>query len=83
MTTTVRELIEKLQTFDPNLIVGVASDGEGNSVYHFGDVTLARHRPDEDYGYQFSGFIYTEDEEGYEEETEVTAETADAVVIWP
>ena len=87
MSTTVRELIEKLQTFNPDFIVGVSSDSEGNSTYEFGEVTLALFDPEEGWGDQFSGYIYqeteTEDGDWDEEEVEVTAETANAVVIWP
>lgn len=81
---TVGDLIKKLEEFDPSLHVGISSDEEGNSVEEWsGDITYAVYKDWEDRGYQFSGYIYTEDEDGFEDETEVTPETATAIVIWP
>lgn len=81
---TVKDLIEALQSLDPTLIVAMSSDSEGNSIDEWsGSVSYAVYDEDGSWGDQFSGFIYGEDENGYETEDEVTAETATAIIIWP
>lgn len=84
MSYTVKDLIEELQQLDPGLRVGISSDDEGNSVDDWsGDISYAVYRDWESRGDQFSGYIYGEDDEGFETETEVTEENATAIIIWP
>lgn len=87
MPKRVGDLIAYLQEFDPDLIVGLSSDEEGNGINEWsGDHSLAVYNPNGGYENKFSGYIYDLDEDGYEdEETErqVSAEEATAIILWP
>lgn len=76
---TVRDLINDLSELNPDLLVGIASDEEGNSVNAYYELSFAFYDDQEYRGDQFAGYLY--DDEG--DETEVTEETATAIVLWP
>lgn len=84
---TVKDLIEQLQELPQDLIVGMASDEEGNEIHEWsGDISFAvydeaAYSPD-----NFVRSIFDNDEEGYQlEETErqVDEAAATAIIIWP
>ncbi|UDL16458.1 hypothetical protein SEA_ZOOMAN_217 [Microbacterium phage Zooman] len=84
MPIKVKKLIKELKKLDPNLVVGVAADQEGNAFHTFGGWSYAVYDKDASWGEEFASYVYKEDEEdGYEEEVEVTAETANAIILWP
>lgn len=81
MTKTVADLIEDLKTLNPEWVVGVSSDEEGNKVSAWsGDYSLAVYDVNGDpWEDMFSGYLYDDDDN----ETEVTEENATAIVLWP
>lgn len=79
MAMTVKDLINQLSELDGDLIVGFATDEEGNSVNEFYELGYAVYNENGEHGQRFSGYIYGEDDD----ETEVTEETATAVILWP
>ncbi|URP22267.1 hypothetical protein SEA_BIG4_234 [Microbacterium phage Big4] len=84
MATKVKKLIKMLKKLDPNLVVGVAADEEGNAFHTFGGYSFAVYDKDASWGEEFASYVYKEDEEtGDEEEIEVTEETANAIILWP
>lgn len=77
--STVKQLMRVLKTLDPDMIVSIASDAEGNEINEWsGDVSLAFTDPD-DPNRVFSGWVYDDDDQ----EVEVTSENANAVTLWP
>lgn len=77
---TVRELIEYLQELDPDLIVGIASDAEGNDLNEWaGEHSLVRYEADQSYGERFTTYYY--DDEG--DDHEYTDDECNAVILWP
>jgi hypothetical protein len=81
---TVGDLIKVLSELDPNLIVGLASDEEGTRMDTWsGDVSFTKYNPD-NWERMFTTWIDVDDDDMNSiEETAVTAETADSIVIWP
>lgn len=86
MTLTVGDLVKDLVDLDPSLVIGIASDEEGNSFDTFSGFSFAVYNPDARYGEQFSSYVYDEDEDGdIDEDTERSVEEADAtaIILWP
>jgi hypothetical protein len=70
---TVKALITKLQAEDPNRIVIMSSDSEGNRYSPLSSVNPFRYLPDS----TWSGEIYNEDDE------ELPTGTKAALVLYP
>lgn len=71
----VRQLIAELSNFDPNALVIMSSDSEGNHfnpVYEIGDSKYAPYD-------EWSGEVIHPDDEDEYDPSDIT----DAVVLWP
>jgi len=75
----VAQLIKELEQLPPGLEVGLASDAEGNSINQSADWSYAFYDADGDWEELFSGYIYDNEDN----ETLVTVDTANAIIIWP
>lgn len=96
MAVTVGELIEGLKGLDPDLLVVLASDEEGNSFKTMDEAMsrgvfyddgpsagefIGEDGDDED-GYESSSDFDDEDEDGYED-VDLDVNAQPAVVFWP
>lgn len=81
----VSELMEQLSSLDPDRLVLISSDEEGNGFNEFHDVSYATVVKD---GYQYE-IVETEltpelEEAGYSEEDIYEGEDiVDAIILWP
>ena len=78
----VKELIEELQQYPPDLKVVMSSDPEGNSFHLFQDIGYGRwvpDRPDREYYGEFTSWAYDDDDT----ERAMTLDESDAVCLWP
>lgn len=81
MTWTVRDLIEQLGDYDPDTIVLVASDEEGNSLYPLAatsPVIEVQQDGREYYSYESMGML-DDEEEAYDKPDDLER----AVILWP
>lgn len=81
MTKRVKDLMRWLSDLDPDLIVGIASDEEGNSVHPLYEYGFGIYDEDGDRGDTFRVWSVV-DEETEEYETVKRAD-ATAIVLWP
>jgi hypothetical protein len=84
--TTVKELIELLQTLPQDHIVVMSADGEGNNYSPYADYGLGRYTPETTWYGEFTSWDEDEDDEGEflnSEPVRLPVEKQNAVVLWP
>lgn len=75
MAKTVADLIWDLKGLNPDYIVGISSDEEGNDIREWsGDYSFCLYENDE-----FRGYVYDADDN----ETVVAGDDANSIVLWP
>lgn len=86
MAKTVGDLIAELSALNPELIVGLSVDEEGNGFKEWsGDFSYANHNAERDYDELFQEIS----DEAEEEEEEAgwgetfTSEDTNAIILWP
>lgn len=78
----VKDLISLLKTFDPNEVVKLASDADGNAFRGVADVNSIRLSDDNEYYFDEDD----DDEDGSEDELDFSDDAVDTktvVCIWP
>ncbi|UDL15960.1 hypothetical protein QEH42_gp258 [Microbacterium phage Pumpernickel] len=77
---TVKDLMMVLRNMDPDQVVVLASDPEGNSFLEWsGDVSAAYY--DEDA--EWESRVYFQEDEDEDDDEESEPEEFNAIVIWP
>jgi hypothetical protein len=77
--TTVRELIEELSALQPDDLVVLAKDPEGNGYSPFSGADPCVYVPES----TWSGYLWDDEEPEPGWESEKPAEAVNAVVLWP
>lgn len=76
MSVTVRELIEGLQSVDPELVVVLSSDAEGNNFRKMDEaMSIGLFNPDEG--------IFLSPEDLEDEDSYIEDDAKQVVVLWP
>lgn len=74
--STVGELIKELETLDPNLLVVMSKDSEGNYYSPYSDVSLNTYVVET----SWCGYLWDETDE---EDDQRPLDAVDAVILWP
>lgn len=80
---TVSELIEELSELDPDTVVVLSKDGEGNSFSPYSDYNDGQYFPDTTWAGEFHSQQALDSPEEYFEDEEIPEDGLKAICLWP